>query len=538
MRTFHRHLTLYTAAAVLACMLLCAAGCRQRPLERSAHVSASADIILLTTNDLHGRLEPFTVQTDKGTQSAGGFAGLAARMDLIAQQTDGVVLRLNSGDTLSGPYCIHFGGEALFGGLGLMGIEAAVPGNHEFDRGPQNLARALAHCPFPMVATNMDIPSEHALAGTIEPMIVLERGGRRLLIAGFITPEIADISSPGPGIRVLDPASPHMRQRIMEAITQHAPDLVIALTHLGLEQDRRLARQIPELDVICGGHSHDLLPPGREIRVSHAGGRQTVIVQAGSGGTALGVLRIRIVSGSHPEYAWLPQAIDAASGKSPRMQKFIAHYRAQLPPNQTLTFTDAEIDCRAETLRSREAPIGNFIADSLREYSAADVALYNGGGIRGDGILPAGPLTRLDIETMLPFDNKAVIISMNGATLKKALERSVAHLPQLWGGFLQISGLRVQIDPHSGPGQRVRGVEVLESDGGYRPIDPQRRYRVATNSFLARGGNGYAEFSTARTEPSSGAALRDIIMQRLAAQPRLVLATDGRITVTDFAHRR
>ncbi|MBM4309451.1 MAG: hypothetical protein FJ119_00670 [Deltaproteobacteria bacterium] len=530
MRTFPRHLTLYTAAAVLACML-CTAGCRQRPHDRSADVSPAADIILLTSNDLHGRLEPFTVQTDRGTQSAGGFAGLAARMDSIAQQTDGVVLRFNSGDTLSGPYFIHFGGEALFGGLGLMGIEAAVPGNHEFDRGPQELARALAHCPFPMVATNMDIPAGHALAGMIEPMIVLERGGRRLLIAGFITPEIADISSPGPDIRVLDPASPHMRQRITASIKQHAPDLVIALTHLGLEQDHRLARQIPELDVICGGHSHDLLPAGRELRVRHADGRQTVIVQAGYGGAALGVLRIRTAAGSLPEYAWLPQAIDAASGQSPHMQKFIARYRAQLPPNQTLTFTDAEIDCRAATVRSREAPIGNFIADSLREHCGTDAALYNGGGIRGDGILPAGPLTRLDIETMLPFDNNSVIISMNGATLKEALERSVARLPQLWGGFLQVSGLRVHVDPHAGPGQRVTGIAVLESGGGYRPLDPQRRYRVATNSFLARGGNGYAEFSTARIEHSSGAAVRDIIIQRLAAQPRLVLAPDGRIIV-------
>jgi 5'-nucleotidase len=513
-------------------MLLCAAGCRQAQHDPSAQGDSHADIILLTTNDLHGRLEPFATQTQRGSQTAGGFAALAARMDGIAQQEHSAVVRLNSGDTLTGPYAIHFGGEALFGGLGLMGIDAAVPGNHEFDRGPQELARALAHCQFPMVATNLDIPPGHALADRIQPLLVLDRDGTRLLIAGFVTPELAQIASPGPDIRMQDPTSPHMRQRIIDAIRQHEPDLVIALTHLGLAEDRRLARHIPELDVICGGHSHDLLPPGQEIRIRHAGRRQTVIVQAGYGGSALGVLRIRMSADSQPEYAWLPQALDSSSGQSPRMQEFIARYRALLPASRVLTLSETPIDCRAATLRSREAPIGNCIADSLREYFHADVALYNGGGIRGDCVLPAGSLTSMDIETMLPFGNTAVIVSMTGEVLRQALERSAAQLPRPWGGFLQVSGLRVRIGPRSDSKRRITGVDVLAPDGTVHPLDSQRQYRVATNSFLARGGNGYAEFSQARSEPSADAAVRDIVMRALAAQPRLTPATDGRISMT------
>jgi 2',3'-cyclic-nucleotide 2'-phosphodiesterase (5'-nucleotidase family) len=391
-----------------------------------------------------------------------------------------------------------------------------------------------------MVATNLDIPAEHALAGKIETVLVLERNGARLLIAGFMTPELAQISSPGPDISVQEPASPQMRQRIKAAISQHAPDLVIALTHLGLEEDRRLARSIPELDVICGGHSHDLLPPGQEVRVTHADGRQTVIVQAGYGGAALGVLRIRTAAGAQPEYAWRPQAIDSSSGQSPRLQEFIARYRAQLPPVRMLTLTDTAIDCRAATLRSREAPIGNYIADRLRAYFHADVALYNGGGIRGDCVLPAGRLTSMDIETMLPFGNEAVVVGMTGEALRQALERSVAQLPQPWGGFLQVSGLKMRVGLHAqaDAGRRIRSVDVLGPDGTFHPLDPKRRYRVATNSFLAQGGNGYHEFSQARIEPSAEAAVRDIIMRDLAAQPRLMLAADDRISMTASAQER
>ncbi len=525
----YRHRALYAAALVLACTLLYAAGCRQTPRHHAA-----ADITLLTTNDLHGRLEPFMVQNEGHAQSAGGFSALAACMDMWAQQAPGAVLRLNSGDTLAGPYAVHFGGAALFGALGLMGMDAAVPGNHEFDRGPREFARALDHCPFPMVATNMEIAPGHALAGRIQPVIVLERCGARLLIAGFMTPELAYISSPGSGIRILDPASPHMRRRITDAIKQHSPDLVIALTHLGLEEDRRLAQSIPELDVICGGHSHDLLPAGQEVRVRHAGGRQTVIVQAGAGGAALGVLRIRAAAGAQPQYTWLPQKIDSSSGQSPRLQEFIARYRAQLPPVRVLTVSDTAIDCRGATLRSREAPIGNYIADSLREYCGTDVALYNGGGIRGDCVVPEGPVTNRDIETMLPFDNMAVVISMTGDELRQVLERSVGHLPLPWGGFLQVSGLNVRVDPQAqaGSGKRIAHVDVRGDGGLSSPLEGGRRYRVATNSFLARGGNGYHEFSRSRAEPSAGTAVRDIIMQRMSAQPRLALAADGRINMT------
>jgi 5'-nucleotidase / UDP-sugar diphosphatase len=543
---FHRHNPLHLAAvALLAALVLLAAGCHRQAFN-TTDAGADVEIFLLTTNDLHGRLEPFTRQTEQCTQLVGGFAGLAAQMSLIEQEETGAVLRLNSGDTLTGPYAVHFNGAAVFGGLSRMGIDAATLGNHELDRGPEVLAQALKNCAFPMVITNVDIPSGHVLEGALKPFCLFERAGKRLLVIGLLTPELPQISSPGPEINVLDPGSAEVRERIRTIVNEHRPDLVIALTHLGLEEDRLLARRIPVIDVICGGHSHDLLPAGEAATVAHADGRQTVIVQAGAGGIALGVLRIRLQPDSQTDYAWVPRKINASSGQCPHMLEFIEGYRAALPPVQPLTTADTVIDCRADILRSREAPIGNFIADSLREHFNTDVALYNGGGIRGDSMLPAGVLTSMDIETMLPFNNEAAVISMPGAMLRQILEHSVAYLPQPWGGFLQVSGLRMRVDlqPQSrrydrtgyvhtaAPVQRITSVDIRGTDDVYRPLAPDTIYRIVTTSFLTRGGNGYFQFSEAIAEAPTGAILRDVIMHQLAQKPHRSFTTDGRISIT------
>jgi 2',3'-cyclic-nucleotide 2'-phosphodiesterase (5'-nucleotidase family) len=530
-----------TTIALLCACLLYSAGCLLKPRTCVTHGDTAVEILLLTTNDLHGRLEPFTIQGNLAPQSSGGFAALAAQMNMITKTHRGAVLRLNSGDTLTGPYAAHFNDKALFGGLNRMGIDAATLGNHEFDYGTKRLAQAIAHCSFPVVLTNIDIPAEHMLAEAIQPYALFERAGTCLLVVGLLTARLQNISSPGTGqkIRILEPDSADMRARIRAIIRRHNPDLVIALTHLGLDEDRRLAARIPEIDVICGGHSHDLMPAGRELTVKHADGRQTVIVQAGAGGSALGVLRIRLQPGLQPAYTWSLRKIDASSGQCQNMLAFIEKYRSELPPIRALTASETIIDCRAVTLRSREAPIGSFIADSLRKQFNTDAALYNGGGVRGDFILPAGPITSMDIETMLPYGNRAVVVSMPGAVLRQVLERSVAHVPQPWGGFLQVSGLRMRVDLQTSlPQQRITGLEIRKSNGEYVPLVPEKIYRIVTNSFLAGGGNGYTLLRDARTETPDRMLIRDIIMRRMAARPLHSFQPDGRITIQSNGNKR
>jgi len=526
---FSQQTILKPAAIVFLTVLVLLTGCMKQQRSPGTDDNTTIDIFLLTTNDLHGRLEPFSIATNQGEQTVGGFAGLAAGMDLIARKNPHAVLRLNSGDTLTGPYAAQFKGEALFGALSRMGIDAATLGNHEFNNGPNALAQALEYCSFPILLTNVDLPNDHVLAGKIKTFSLFERAGKRLLIIGLLTPSVSRIASPGPDIHVFDPISSKTRKRISALIKEHKPDLVIALTHLGLEQDRRLALNIPEIDVICGGHSHDMLPPNEAVSIQHADGRKTVIIQSGSGGIMLGVLRIQLQADTQPTYFWQPRKINASSPQCPKLLAFIERYRSTLPSGYALTSTDTPIDCRSAILRSREAPIANFIADSMREYFNTDIALYNSGGIRGDCILPAGSLTSMDVETMLPFGNEAVIITMAGTELRQILERSIMHLPQPWGGFLHVSGLRMRIDTEQG----ITEVAIQEKNGAYTPLDPKRMYQIVINEFLAKGGNGYHLFSAADTKAQTGILIRDIIIRRLAAQPYHSFKTDGRISRTE-----
>jgi 2',3'-cyclic-nucleotide 2'-phosphodiesterase (5'-nucleotidase family) len=153
----------------------------------------------------------------------------------------------------------------------------------------------------------------------------------------------------------------------------------------------------------------------------------------------------------------------------------------------------------------------------------------NGGGIRGNQILPAGSLTRKDVNVLLPFLNVLVVLDVPGKVLRDVLERSVAIYPQEFGGFLQVSGLTFVFDPSRPAGQRV--VRVLV---GGEPLDPERRYTLATNSYTAGGGDGYAMLATAKplVFPQDGPGLVETLLEAIGRAGVIAPAVEGRITRT------
>jgi 5'-nucleotidase len=153
----------------------------------------------------------------------------------------------------------------------------------------------------------------------------------------------------------------------------------------------------------------------------------------------------------------------------------------------------------------------------------------NGGGIRGNQILPAGPLTRRDINALLPFLNVLVVVEVPGKVLLDVLERSVATYPREFGGFLQVSGVTFVFDPTRPAGQRV--VRALV---GGQPLDPTRRYTLATNSYTAGGGDGYAMLATAKplVFPQEGPGLAETLLEAIERAGVVAPAVEGRITRT------
>jgi 2',3'-cyclic-nucleotide 2'-phosphodiesterase (5'-nucleotidase family) len=144
-------------------------------------------------------------------------------------------------------------------------------------------------------------------------------------------------------------------------------------------------------------------------------------------------------------------------------------------------------------VRSREAAIGNIVADAMRTASHADVAIMNGGGIRGGKLYAADtPISRRDVLAELPFGNRVLTVEIDGRTLKAAIENGLSQLPNASGRFPQVSGLVVEADLKRPPGSRITTIKV-----GDAPLDDARIYRVATNDFMARGGDGYVMLADA-----------------------------------------
>jgi 5'-nucleotidase len=184
--------------------------------------------------------------------------------------------------------------------------------------------------------------------------------------------------------------------------------------------------------------------------------------------------------------------------------------------------------------RFEECNLGSLIADAMRSYTSAQIALHNGGGIRAS--IEVGEITAGSVFDVLPFSNTVVTFELTGLDLVMALENSVSRVDSTegTGRFLQVSGLRFAYDGSRAAGQRVTNVEVMDDNGDYDVLDPDEVYTIATNDFLYAGGDDYTMFA----ENSSGGTdfgdtLDQVVREYIAAHTPLSLETEGRITRVD-----
>ena len=416
-----------------------------------------------------------------------GVGGLAELMTLLSEE------RERSPNTIT-----TFGGDLLspsvLSGLtkgaqmieifNALGFDLAVPGNHEFDFGPEIAAERFQASDFTWLGSNMTGPDGGPVPGT-EAKAMLEVEGFKIGFFGLITPETAVLSSPGPEIRfapVLETA-----RAMTEALRADGADLVVALTHLDVAADRALLREVRGLDIILGGHEHDPI-------TFYEGGK--LLIKAGYDARYLPVVDIvlrRAEKRGKEVVLWRPEwryRDNSGVAPDPEVGAIVARWNDALDAELGVAVGTAavELDTRRETVRTRESNFGNLIADAMRLSTGADVALTNGGGIRGDRIYAPGTvLTRKDILTELPFGNVTVLIALSGADLLAALENGVGQVEKKAGRFPQVSGMRFRFDPARPAGRRIVEVEV-----GGEPLDPARTYKLATNDYLLGGGDGYA----------------------------------------------
>jgi 5'-nucleotidase len=331
-------------------------------------------------------------------------------------------------------------------------------------------------------------------------------------------------------------------------------DIIIALTHLGLENDRRLARAVNGVDIIVGGHSHSLLSNDDDraegpypVVEKTPDGAPVLVVTAATACAYLGRLDADFdKDGAAIKWRGGPILLDQSTltslGAPKPDAKLVNLLESFAAPVRKMMITsigtiqaagkDAQPLEEPDVLQCRrmECLSGNIVADALRAipFENTQIAIINGGALRAS--LPGGAVTPGHILGTLPFQNTPLSANMPGAVLWQALEHCVANYGEGEGGFLQVSGLRYAFKPANKPGRRITGAEVLGQDGQWRPLDKNALYRVVTVDFLARGGDGFSMFTTLQWEEGdklANDALRIYIEQYSPVEAGL----EGRITV-------
>ena len=302
---------------------------------------------------------------------------------------------------------------------------------------------------------------------------------------------------------------------------------MVAVVHAARRQDYELMGS-RAVDLVLSGHDHDLFVNFDGVSAAAESSYDAHYV------TAVDVsIDVKVEDGRRM-VTWWPQfrVIDTATvTPDPEVAAEVARYEQKFANefDAPLATTAVALDSRNAVVRARETAIGNLIADAMRASTHADAAVMNGGGIRGGKVYPPGStITRRDVLAELPFGNRLITIEISGADLRRAIENGLLLLPNPAGRFPQVSGLTVEADVGRPPGGRVTSIKV-----GDAALDEARTYRVATNDFMGRGGDGYTMFRDARhlLPDTDSPLIANEVMDYLAKLGTVRTGVEGRIVV-------
>ena len=471
---------------------------------------------IIHLNDVY-EIFPLPARVADTYEPRGGLAHVGTLLREARQR--GPVLVLHAGDFLSPSLLsIKFKhkGAQMIEAMNALEIDMATFGNHEFDFGCHTLAERIHQSTFPWIAANVAWPPDVTFPdGKVLPYRVVTTAGLRVGIFGLTVP-LASVPCERGEIAFHEPIS--TAAAVVAELKREPVDLIIALTHLSIASDRALASAVPDIDVIVGGHDHEMM--------TDVIGK-TLIAKADANATGLGVIRLKA---TRTRGEWIVEKSRARQEVNPRavqpdavVSKAVARYAAELTSlSKTIGATEVPLDVREHVVRDGESNFGSYIADLIRAETGTDVAIVNGGALRGDRIVPTGPLMLEDLENTLVFQDQMVALSVTGDQLLQALENGVSRAGQRDGRFPQVSGLSFVFDPDSPPGRRILRIQI-----GNTPLDRDRVYSLATIAFLTRPGNldGYA--LPTETLHMRG-DLGEMVLRNLAKGP-IKVPTAGRI---------
>lgn len=469
---------------------------------------AGAPLTILQINDVYS-----TVPVD----GAGGLARVATLKKELAAAGRTPFMML-AGDFLSSSVASTiFKGEQMIEALNAAGLDMATLGNHEFDFGTDILLQRMAQAKWQWVVSNVIDQRTGKPVGGAAAYVVRTFGSIKVGFIGLCLTTEGIRAEMLKQIRLIEPRQAAATN--IAALRREKVDVIVALTHLTFEDDRALAQQFPDIDLIIGGHEH--------IPITAVENR-TLISKAGSDAKFVARIDVNRRASVERFYELIP--ITSAIADEPATARVVAAWEARLGPelDQTVGTTRVPLDGIASHVRATESNLGNLVADALRTASEADIAIVNSGGLRGDRVHQPGPLTRRALIEIHPFGNVVCVVAVPGTIVLQALESGVSRLPAAAGQFPQVSGMTMQVNPAAAAGARVRNMMVNGT-----PIDPAKIYRLAIPDFVLEGGDGYGMFAGQKviTGPQAGPLMVTALEQYIASKGEIAPAVEGRIVI-------
>jgi 5'-nucleotidase / UDP-sugar diphosphatase len=453
----------------------------------------------------------------------GGFAEIEALLQREKKTTKHHITTLN-GDFLSPCTLSVFDkGVHRIELFNKMGIDLVVLGNHEFDFGPDVVLERIKESNFPWLAANAIGLDGSYFTGETQKIIV-DVEGIKVGFFGLITVSTPDLSSTEN--KVCFPPLVYTANKIIKELKSEGADVIVALTHLTMAEDMRLAEEVPEINVILGGHDHDPMTFYDDKTFIHK-----------SGQNAYYLVRLDLTLERDDETGVvraLPSwnmILNKGVERDPNIGVMVDALQDKLDllTNESLGVIGVACDSLYSNVRSRETKIGNLVADALYHSLDADVALISGGLIRGNKFYKAGDeLTFRDLLDEFPFANVSVLVELTGEKIIGALENGVSLMGKKAGRFPQVAGMSFVCKEGAPVGERIHDVRIQGE-----PIDPNKVYRVATVDYLFNGGDGYGMMKEGRVliSPLDKVDLVDTLAHYIKEAPEIIMELEGRIVV-------
>jgi 5'-nucleotidase / UDP-sugar diphosphatase len=516
-------------------------------LSMAAPAAAETTLHILHINDLHSRIQPINAfdstcpaEDDAAGECFGGVARIATAVNQLRSELEGEnVIVLDAGDQYQGSlFFTTYRGAAAGEFMEAIGFDAMALGNHEFNNGPEGLLPLLDAVSFPVISGNLDVSQDPSLNGRVQDHVVLDVNGMQVGIVSALTRDTMEISSPGDAVIFQEEID--ALQGDVDALTEQGVDMIIALTHVGLPADIRIAEAVTGIDVIVGGHSHTYLSqddPDRDgpypLWISNPDGVMVPIVQAYAYSKYLGHLEVTFNDAGEVIYAeGNTMLLDASVTPDEAIAARVAELAGPIEESmaEVVGSTTGFIEGDRSVCRAMECPMGNLVAGAMLDRVAdqgIQIAIANGGGLRAS--IDEGEITMGEVFTVLPFQNTLATFQLSGADVIAALENGVSQVEEGAGRFPQVAGLRFTWNPAAEPGSRIVSVEV-DQGGTWAPIDPAATYGVVSNNFMRGGGDGYRVFANnAMNAYDFGPGLEEVVATWLTENGPYTPFTDGRI---------